>query len=481
MLWPDAIHTVLSLDNGQPKVISDHTGVLLHDSFTSYLQSHGISFQLCHTVSDMLPLSNQSEPQLILTTVEQVPVFICNDRECKTFHFKDLPINGDAYKALNKYAMEQVIKLLEVVYLTDRHTPVNQNDIDTLLAKANRLQSEKQFHAIVEQLNQLTAQEPGIKNLTEASTLIGQLNYLSYANDKAIEQEVYEKVDHWSKPFFVQNGMEQVFYASTPKRPLSVDRIISHLKAKKHEKVALLCLDCMGFTEWNLLKEHLALDEAAINLKPVFAMLPSVTSISRMAIYEGKREVYNHKAPGRPAEAKALASNFAPKHTTYLTESDEITADKLLGYDVVSILYNFFDELAHAVQFPPGVEDKTPYLNAAKDYLQKSSIKQDIRLLKEEGYAIYLCSDHGSIVAKGNGKRIEKYLIDGFAKRAVIIQADKSELLDMEQINIPFENDKKVVLPEGRTMFTYKDKIEVNHGGITLEEMIVPFIKLNWC
>lgn len=54
-----------------------------------------------------------------------------------------------------------------------------------------------------------------------------------------------------------------------------------------------------------------------------------------------------------------------------------------------------------------------------------------------------------------------------------------SELLDMEQINIPFENDKKVVLPEGRTMFTYKDKIEVNHGGITLEEMIVPFIKLN--
>jgi hypothetical protein len=30
-------------------------------------------------------------------------------------------------------------------------------------------------------------------------------------------------------------------------------------------------------------------------------------------------------------------------------------------------------------------------------------------------------------------------------------------------------------------MFTYKDKIEVNHGGITLEEMIVPFIKMNWC
>lgn len=479
MLWQDAIHTALSLDDGQPKVISDHTGVLLHNSFTSYLQSHGISFQLCPTVADMLPLSNKAEPQIILTIVEKVPAFICNDRECKTFHFKDLPINGDAYKALNQYSTEQVIQLLELVYLTDRHTPINQNDIDTLLAKANRLQSEKQFNAITEQLHQLTTQEPSINNLSEASSLIGQLNYLSYANGKAIEQGVYEKVDQWSKPFFVQNGMEQVYFASTPKRPLSVDKIISHLLANKYEKVALLCLDCMGFTEWNLLKQHLELGDNEIEINPVFAMLPSVTSISRMAIYQGKREVYNHKAPGRPAEAKALAENFAPQHTTYLTESDTITSDKLLGYDVVTILYNFFDELAHAVQFPPGVADKTPYLNAAKDYLQKSSIKRDIQLLREEGYTVYLCSDHGSIVAKGNGKRIEKYLIDGFAKRAVIIHADNSELLDMEQIDIPFENDKKVVLPEGRTMFTYRDKIEVNHGGITLEEMIVPFIKLN--
>lgn len=479
MLWQDAIHTALNLDNGQPKVISDHTGVLLHDIFTSYLQTHGISFQLCHTVADMLPLSNQSEPQIILTTIEKVPAFICNDRECKSFQYKDLPINGDAYKAFNQYSTERVIQLLEVVYLTDRHTPVNQRHINTLLAKANRLQAEKQFNTLLEHLNELTLEEPTISTLTEASAILGKLNYLSYANGTAIEQEVYDKIDQWSKPFFVQNGMEQVFYASTPKRPISVDKIIPHLKANKHEKVALLCLDCMGFTEWNLLKAHLVLDEAELDEKAVFAMLPSVTSISRMAIYEGKREVYNHRAPGRPAEAKALANNFAPQHTTYLTESDTITADKLLGYDVVSVLYNFFDELAHAVQFPPGVEDKTPYLNAAKDYLHKSSIKQDIQLLKEEGYVIYLCSDHGSIVAKGNGKRIEKYLIDGFAKRAVIIQADNSELLDVEQINIPFENDKKVVLPQGRTMFTYKDKIEVNHGGITLEEMIVPFIKLN--
>lgn len=479
MLWQDAIHTALDLENGQAKLISDHTGILLNDSFTSFLKTHGISFRICLTIADMLPLSNKTEPQIILTTIEKIPEFICNDRECKSFRCRDLPINGDAYKVLEQYKTEQVIQLLEVVYLTDRHTLVNQSDIDALLAKASSLQSEKQFNVLLERIDLLTVKEPDINALTEGCKVLGQLIYLSYVNGTVLKQEVYEKVDQWSKPFFVHNGMEQVFYASTTKHPLSVDRITPYLKANKQEKIALLCLDCMGYTEWNLLKDYLELDEAAFDEKAVFAMLPSVTGISRMAIYEGKREVYNHKAPGRPAEAKALADNFAPKHTLYLTENDSVTSDKLLGYDVVSILYNFFDELAHAVQFPPGVEDKTPYLNAAKDYLKKSSIMHDIRLLKEEGYTVYLCSDHGSIVAKGNGKRIEKYLIDGFSKRAVIIQADNSELLDMEQINIPFENDKKLILPEGRSMFAYKDKIEVNHGGITLEEMIVPFIKLN--
>jgi len=158
MLWQDAIHTALNLGNGQPKVISDHTGLLLHDEFCTYLQEQGISFQLCQSIADMLPLSNKSEPQLILTNVEKVPAFICNDRECMSFQFKDLPINGDAHKSLKDYSPKQVIQLLEVVYLTNWHTPVNQRDIDILLAKANRLQSEKKLNDITEQLTKLTEQ-----------------------------------------------------------------------------------------------------------------------------------------------------------------------------------------------------------------------------------------------------------------------------------------------------------------------------------
>jgi hypothetical protein len=103
-------------------------------------------------------------------------------------------------------------------------------------------------------------------------------------------------------------------------------------------------------------------------------------------------------------------------------------------------------------------------------------VKQDLNTLFENGFSIYLCSDHGSIVATGNGKRLEKYLIDNFAKRAVMIPAKTAGLINQETIKIPFVEDKLLALPEGRTMFANKNQIEVNHGGITVEEMVVPFI-----
>jgi hypothetical protein len=81
-------------------------------------------------------------------------------------------------------------------------------------------------------------------------------------------------------------------------------------------------------------------------------------------------------------------------------------------------------------------------------------------------------------LSNANGQKLEKFLVDNFAKRAAIIPTEATEHISQETIKIPFVNDKLLALPEGRTMFANKNTIEVNHGGITLEEMIVPFIKI---
>ena len=68
-------------------------------------------------------------------------------------------------------------------------------------------------------------------------------------------------------------------------------------------------------------------------------------------------------------------------------------------------------------------------------------------LLKKLGYSIFFCSDHGSVVAQGNGRKIDKYLIEQSCKRATLI--NKSELAnayDANQYEIPFITDKIGIL-----------------------------------
>lgn len=163
----------------------------------------------------------------------------------------------------------------------------------------------------------------------------------------------------------------------------------------------------------------------------------------------------------------------------YLREKDIESGEAFMGYDCVSVVFNFFDDLSHSTIIQRSSPTKFNYYNAIRDYLKNSKVKEIIIDLIRQGYSIYLCSDHGSVVAKGNGKRIDKYLIDKFAKRGTLVGKESSVLLDQKKINVPFNKDKVVILPENREMFANKDHYKINHGGITVEEMVVPFIKIN--
>jgi len=175
------------------------------------------------------------------------------------------------------------------------------------------------------------------------------------------------------------------------------------------------------------LKEFLSKANFKYEESVLFTLLPSVTAISRSAIFQGNTDVYNLKSPGRATEAKAFATYFSDKETKYYTEQDSITDDNLLGYEYISILYNFFDDLSHSVQFPPNEDSKALYFEAVKLYLSRSAVLQTLQTLQSNDFAIYFCSDHGSVVAVGNGQRLEKYLVDSFAKRAVIVPIETKD------------------------------------------------------
>ena len=143
------------------------------------------------------------------------------------------------------------------------------------------------------------------------------------------------------------------------------------------------------------------------------------------------------------------------------------------------MIYNFFDDLAHKTELPPGEKTKAIYFKNILSYLGKSRIKDELLLLKSLGYSMFFCSDHGCVVAQGNGQRIDKYLIEQACKRATLISETKlANSYDAHQYSIPFVKDKIALLAKERTLFASKKETRISHGGITLDELVVPFVEI---
>ncbi|MCF6241780.1 MAG: PglZ domain-containing protein [Bacteroidales bacterium] len=478
MHWQSFIDIRLNYENNLPVLVIDQTGVLYAPAYRHWLSEKDIEVKLTDEIMEIRKLVDYDKQVLIITAIEDIPFFIRNKITPIAFSYNDLPLNGDIKQAFKNISTSQIVEILDYVFATNMHQVLSANDLEKVLEKSEQFASTKQLSILSNQIKKILAQEADTNNILRLAKLWAELIYLSYKTDNNEYKQLTQQVDAFSDTFIDIKGMEQAFYASTHKKPKTVDKILANIKADKQEKIALICFDCMGFAEWYLLKDFFKNQQWEFEDSAVFALLPTLTSISRSAIFQGNTEVYNLKYPGRNTEAKAFSEYFKDKETKYFTEADEINSNTLLGYEYISILYNFFDELSHSAQFPPNKESKELYFKSVLAYLEKSSIIHDFQILIENGFQIYICSDHGSVVAKGNGRKIEKYLSDDFAKRAVIVNKGNEELINERKVEIPFVEDKILILPEGRTMFANKNQIEVNHGGTTVEEMVVPYIKM---
>lgn len=105
--------------------------------------------------------------------------------------------------------------------------------------------------------------------------------------------------------------------------------------------------------------------------------------------------------------------------------------------------------------------------------------------LWKAGFSIYLTSDHGNIETQGQGRPNEGCLAETRGQRARLY---KDELL-LKQVQNEYPESiwwtgqglpehYYVLLAKGRTAFTGENEETIAHGGIALEEVVVPFICL---
>lgn len=261
------------------------------------------------------------------------------------------------------------------------------------------------------------------------------------------------------------------------------------------KKVALIVVDGLAFDQWLIVRASLAdrLPEIRIRESAVFAWIPTVTSVSRQAIFSGKLPLYFPDSILTTAkeanhwslfwENEGLPSHSVGYAKALRTSADFDRVEELLTRPNSRAVGLVVDEIDHMMH---GITLGTPGLHRQLLlWLEGGFLAELISRLWQDAYQVYLTSDHGNIAARGIGRPSEGSLANVRGERVRIypnqtlretVQQRFPESISWSVDGLPADffpllaPDRRAFVPEGETT--------VSHGGSLLEEVVVPFVRI---
>ena len=277
-----------------------------------------------------------------------------------------------------------------------------------------------------------------------------------------------------------------------PQTPVMVNQIIRSICRKidsgSIKKFALIVIDGLALNQWSAIRPDL---EKSFELtdNASFAWIPTLTSISRQAIFSGKVPALFAKCINTTSHESAL---WQQAWEEYGFSKSEILYAKSLGNDnpqsvldiigpktkICGFIVDTVDKIMHGMQLgTAGMH------NQIKQWMQKEYLKKLIGDLVDMGFHIVLTSDHGNIECKGSGKLQDGILAENKGER-VRIYSDKN-LADNAISQYPgtfsgmtnsLPQGMFPVMLAGNNAFAAPNTTTVAHGGCSIEEVIVPLI-----
>ena len=250
-------------------------------------------------------------------------------------------------------------------------------------------------------------------------------------------------------------------------------------------KVLLIVIDGMGFAQWHPLRKAASL--TVLDATGSLAMIPTLTSVSRQAIFAGTlpRDFAEHISTTQ-AEERRWRSFW----TGHGVAKSDISYVKTLGSDdgpipephgrVAAVVVNAVDEILHGAdvlgdrQVAAGVE-----LWARTGFLTNL-----VSVATGAGYETWITSDHGNLptlagpvlregqVVEQAGIRVRIYPNATLRRQA----ADHGEIWDPPGLDVESANYFPLFAP-GRSGY-HSGSGRVGHGGISLDEVIVPVARV---
>ncbi|MBN2214453.1 MAG: bifunctional response regulator/alkaline phosphatase family protein [Bacteroidales bacterium] len=170
----------------------------------------------------------------------------------------------------------------------------------------------------------------------------------------------------------------------------------------------------------------------------------------------------------------------------------------LIQYDLVVIVYNFIDLLSHTNTEMEMIRElagsDSAYRSLTHSWFQHSHIHDLIKLLSEKDIKIIFTTDHGSLRVNNpvkviGDKKTSVNLRYKMGKNLNYNRKDVFEITDPYKAHLPKSNvTSKFIFASQNDFFVYPNnynyyvnyyKNTFQHGGISMEEMLVPLITMS--
>ncbi len=270
--------------------------------------------------------------------------------------------------------------------------------------------------------------------------------------------------------------------------------LAGQIRDAKIKRVALVVIDGLSLGQWLLIEEQLATKERGWSFadSAVFAWVPTLTSVSRQSIFAALTPLHFPTTWNRTDREAAqwyrfwIDQGFSEKAVGYFKGPNLDNNPELDAWlqdprsTIAGLVINQVDDIMHGMQLGTAGMQQQVQL-----WIEQGHLSHLFTKLQQAGFAIFVTADHGNISAKGIGEPRMGALVSTEGKRA--LQFSQPTFLAQAQNQYPdaipwhsdaLPEDVHVLLASGLDAFYTPEDEVVCHGGISLEEVIVPFVQV---
>ena len=331
-----------------------------------------------------------------------------------------------------------------------------------------------------------------------------------------------EEANNGFAKFIKRNYMDWVKPGTTERPLMSPDIFKRKVFPLINEggKVFLIVIDNFRYDQWRMLSQEIG-DMFDIEEDMYTSILPTATQYARNAIFSGLMPeqiekmfpdlwVDEDEEEGKNLNEEPLVRTQIERYRRHDTFSyhkinDSVGADRLLERlgdlmknDLNVVVVNFIDMLSHARTESKMVRElannESAYRSITLSWFRHSVMADLLKALAQKDCKIIITTDHGSIRASKPVKIIgdrntNTNLRYKLGKNLNCQSKDVFVIKDPHEAQLPAPNiSTSYIFATGSTFFAYPNnynyyvayyKDTFQHGGISMEEMLIPLITLS--